>query len=104
MTWKLYYPDGTTFDSTQGEPWEAPAYPVIAILQGAVVEHGRDWYLWRKDYQAWIGVKGDASLALQMMKHARFIEACVAGENLPNEVFQAVLDRAVNDQSRNRTG
>jgi len=33
VRWRIYYSDGTTFDSTQGSPDEAPAFGVQVILQ-----------------------------------------------------------------------
>ena len=103
MTARIFYASGTVFD---GVPQDAPPYGVLAILHHGVIEHGMDWYVHRCG--RWNGVKGDASLILQFMHHAAEIEACLAGETVPNEVFQAVMRRAVeeqaHDQSSHRTG
>lgn len=33
IKWRIYYDDDTTFDNTQGEPWEAPGRGVVCIVQ-----------------------------------------------------------------------
>ena len=33
VKWRIYYTDGTTFDSTQGNPDDAPAFGVQVIVQ-----------------------------------------------------------------------
>ena len=54
MKWKIYYTDGTTFDSTQGEPYESPCKTIALILQyagskGMRIMEGTDWYRWFDD-------------------------------------------------------
>lgn len=56
--WKIFFADGTTFDSDQGSPAEAPPKPVAVIL----TEDGRcgrrvlklmDWYRWSEQDDRW---------------------------------------------------
>lgn len=108
--WSIFYADGSVVHGA-GEPEPSvPNYGVLAILQGVVIEHGFDHYIWRADMGAWVGTKGDASALLQLMHHARQIRACLAGESVTNERFGAVMAVVVQaqeqarDQSRNSAG
>lgn len=60
MKWRIYYTDGTTFDSTMGEPEDAPCWGVAAISQvdpdsGRAGVAGVDNYWWESDIQCWSG-------------------------------------------------
>jgi len=49
--WKIFYCDGTTFDSSQGEPNDAPCREVAVIHTedgrcGRRLLYGSDWYRW----------------------------------------------------------
>ena len=35
MKWRVYYTDGSTFDSSMGSPQDAPAYGIAGIIQNA---------------------------------------------------------------------
>ena len=35
IEWRIYYDGGSTFDSSQGEPDDAPAWGVLVVLQRA---------------------------------------------------------------------
>lgn len=99
MTWRIYYADGSTFDGSEALAL-APKYGVAAVLHGAIVEHGFDWYVLERG--GWVGVKGDASLILKFLYRAGDIQAVFAGESVPNELFAPALARAVADQARRR--
>ena len=53
IEWKIYYGDGSTFDSSQGGPEEAPPIDVIAVVKksenGFDILHLKDWYVYRTD-------------------------------------------------------
>lgn len=61
MAWKIFYSDGTTFDSSQGEPHEAPIKHFICALGYDPVDgkryqmHGWDFYRWDRDNKQWWG-------------------------------------------------
>jgi len=65
MEWRIYYADGTTFDSQAGSPRDAPAWGVQVIVQ-ACIESGRyllntfDYYVHRGG--KWYGVDGIGAL------------------------------------------
>ena len=59
VTWKIYYGDKSTFDSSQGGPEDAPALNAQIIVQpdpdvGWYTTHSRDYYVWQ--YNRWTGV------------------------------------------------
>ena len=33
MNWRLYYDDGSTFEDTDGEPWQSPPWGVVLCIQ-----------------------------------------------------------------------
>jgi hypothetical protein len=72
VRWRIYYGDGSTFDSGQGEPADAPSLNVQAIVQrdpsphgvGRFVIHGGgqrpnrvplDYYCWDAERGIWLG-------------------------------------------------
>lgn len=107
MRERIYYADGSVFDGDPLGIGKAPRYGVLAVLHDGVIEHGFDWYLIERAVGAfgheegrrWVGVKGDASLILKFLHRAGVIVAVFAGESVPNEAFQPVLSRAVEDQA-----
>lgn len=98
MSWRIYYADGSVAEGS-GEPVAIRCDGVLAILHGKEIEQGFDYYLWRSDFAAWVGTK-ESSVIRQFQLHAGKIKACLAGDNVPNEVFQAVMRRVVEDQAR----
>ncbi len=64
--WRIYYDDDTTFDDTDGEPWESPKFGVQGVVQRlSEVPKGRshvqrltgaDWYVYRYDLGQWFKV------------------------------------------------
>ena len=67
IAWRIYYTDGTTFDSSMGEPEDAPARGVAAISQadedaGRAGVAGVDWYLWESDIGCWSGGDRDGMI------------------------------------------
>lgn len=58
LSWRIYYDDGSTYDSAQGEPHEAPGLGVQAVVQvdervGRVILTRFDWYYYRYDLGEW---------------------------------------------------
>lgn len=99
LDWRIYYGDGSTFDSSQGPPHAAPALNVQAIAQKADPGIGRrtcsrfDFY-WYGDDGEWHG--GDNFglwdyLATPGPKVVKF------GRVLPRLEFEKILSRAVMD-------
>ena len=60
MIWRIYYTDGSTFDSDDGEPEDAPCWGIAAISQkdadaGRCGVAGVDFYWWEIGDQFWSG-------------------------------------------------
>lgn len=58
--WRIYYSDGTTYSSVDGEPTDAPAHGVICVVcphedVGRTVMHGWDWYYYVPSTKNWWG-------------------------------------------------
>lgn len=97
LRWRAYYDDGSLFDSSQGEPQDAPALGIQAIVQpdpdvGRTVQWGKDYYWWLGD--RWDG--GDLFglfdyLSRPGLKIVRF------GRSMSNAAFRAVYARAAAD-------
>lgn len=91
--WRLYYADGSTFDSTQGGPPEAPAFGVQAVVQdcpdeGKHVLTQADYY-WREG-DRWSG--GDFVGLLDFL--SRRVGVVRFGRYMAPKDFEAVLARA----------
>lgn len=97
-TWKIFYHDGTTFDSDNGAPADAPPVGVVCIIQSSIML-GREilnrWpcYFW--DGQFWRkstfwGVF-DALLARQP------IEAYLEGMVPHGDAFKTIWEAAFDD-------
>ena len=99
--WKIYHEDGTTFDSTQGQPWDAPAYGVMCIGQG--LENGTNnidnghWYIWRTDLQSWLSIKTQDGMNDQWAHFACEIPAVLFGRVTLRSTFNAARKRMVED-------
>lgn len=67
--WRIYYANGSTFDSGAGFPEDAPADGVVCIVYpddqtGRVVMHGWDWYWFHETSKQWWGCQLSALLSL----------------------------------------
>ena len=59
--WRIYYDDGSMFDSTQGEPHEAPPEGFICAVGynengKRYIMHKWDFYCWDLDNAQWWGM------------------------------------------------
>jgi hypothetical protein len=64
MKWRIYYDDGSTFDSDQGSPEDAPPYGFICAIgrdetDKRYIMHGWDYYQWDKEANQWWGMDRD---------------------------------------------
>lgn len=102
LTWRIYYDDGSTFDSDQGEPWDAPGLGVALILQrregeGRLVMHRWDWYVWRCDLGEWWGHDLFGLLDQLTDDRAGVVRAVKAGRMLSTPDWNALYTRAIED-------
>jgi len=105
IAWRIYYSDGTTFDSTQGEPVDSPVFGVQCIVMvdpepstssyhtGRLNVHAGDWYWW--DGERWW--TGDLFGLLDAAIHGR-CKAARQGQMLPVAQYNAIYKRAEADE------
>lgn len=111
MDWRIYYDDGTTFDSAQGTPYDAPADGVIAIVMPWNGRHrpiaarsdrngdplaGENWYFWHAGELEWWGCDREG-LFDQLKRNPRTTQAVKQGRTVSVEQFAEIIRRASND-------
>jgi len=100
MEWRIYYADGSTFDSTDGSPSDAPAYSVQAIVQkdkyyGRRILRMVDYYCWSPKAGKWIDMFDAASVIVRALRDPGLIVK--AGEYIDEQAYEAILIRVTND-------
>lgn len=108
--WRIYYDDGSTFDSTEGEALEAPALGVLVIRQppgdderGATVVSLWDFYLYHRPSRRWWGV--DSFGVVDQLAHRwQDFGGLVVGRMATPGVYQDALNRATADPDFSRAG
>jgi hypothetical protein len=98
--WRIYYDDGSTFDSDHGKPEQAPPHGVICIPHphdgvGRVILHGWDWYYWIPSENGWQG--SDLHGLLDRLLHGLEVVALKQGRTIPNPRFSELYRRASMD-------
>ena len=59
MDWRIYYADGSTFDSSMGEPHEAPSLGFVAVVAyhpvtgKRYIQQSWDYYFYHTDFEWW---------------------------------------------------
>jgi hypothetical protein len=100
IDWRVYYSDGSTFDSSQGTPDDAPAFGVQEILQladdGRIrdVVTGADFYLYCEDGK-WTG--SDLVGLIERLANRIPFSGTLIGRWEPVDVYQAILRTAEED-------
>lgn len=100
MDWRIYYSNGLMFDSSMGDPVDAPAYGVICIVQpdemvGRVIMHGWDWYYFVPEDRQWWG--SDIFGVIDRLCHRLPVVALLQGRNVSNKDFGLIMGRADKD-------
>lgn len=99
MAWRIYYSDGSTFDSSDGEPDEAPALGFICAVGyrpngHRYIMHGWDHYFYDRDTEQWWGCELTGLIdQLRLNK----VYAYKQGRSVESEVFQELMGRAHRD-------
>lgn len=97
MQWRIYYANGGTFSSEDGNCREAPPWGVLVIVQQDT-ETGRsfwkdcDFYWWVK--LCWVG--GDLIGLLDYLAHCNCAKV-LQGRTVPDSIYREAMRRAVND-------
>lgn len=98
LQWRVYYADGTTFDSSQGEPRASPAYGVVLIAQigaggsGELVS-GSDYYIHEGGF--WIGP--DLNGIVERLAHRVPADSLLIGRLVSPALWIEIRQRALND-------
>lgn len=98
--WRIYYDDGSTFDSTLGEPHEAPAEGFVCAIgydeRGKrYIMHGWDFYQWDKDSAQWWGMD---RTGLHDRLRRNLVYAYKEGRTVTRTQFEAIISRAHTDE------
>ena len=100
LRWRIYYSDGSTFDSSQGTPDEAPAFGVAVILQFSDNDRrrealcGADYYLCTSS-GVWVGA--DFAGLLDRLIHRLPFSGFLVGRWDPRDQYFAILRTAEKD-------
>lgn len=95
--WKIFYGDGTTYDSKQGS--EPPMRDVQVIVQYDA-EVGRsfwsdcDFYWWEPKHSLWVG--GDMAGLLDYMGRCRGA-TILQGRTVPDSIYRKIKQQALQD-------
>ena len=98
--WRVYYDDGSTFDSSMGAPEDAPAFGVLCIVfpdedHGRLVMSGWDWYFFVPDEKNWWGA--DIHGLIDRLLHNLPVVGLKQGRNTDRINWNTTLDRATHD-------
>lgn len=97
--WRIYYADGSTFDSDQGEPEAAPPFGFVCAVgydeRGRrYIMHGWDHYQWDRESRQWWGMDW-CGLIDRLARN--LVHAYKQGRTVTVTEFQALMDRAHRD-------
>lgn len=98
-SWRIYYDDGSAFDSTQGEPHEAPPEGFICAIgydeRGQrYIMHGWDFYQWDQEGAQWWGMD---VFGLHDRLRRNLVYAYKEGRTVTRAKWEEILSRAAVD-------
>jgi len=98
--WRIYYADGSTFDSTQGAPADAPSFGVQAIVQrdkyyGRRILRMVDYYCWSPTARKWLDLFDSSAVILRAIRDPGLIVK--AGEYIDEQRYEKILIGVTND-------
>jgi len=97
--WRIYYSDGSTFDSLQGEPHEAPPEGFICAIgyddrAKRYIMHGWSHYQWDNEAEQWWGM--DMPGLLDRLRR-NLVYAYKEGRTVRRAEWEQIMIRANND-------
>lgn len=100
MLWRIYYEGGSTFDSRDGEPHDAPSFGVVAVVMpdqqvGRLILHGFNWYYWETRTRQWWG--SDETGVHDGLLSNLPRTAYKLGRSVAASEFSAIMESARND-------
>lgn len=99
--WRIYYDDGSTFDSLMGSPSEAPAMGFIVAVgyqqdgKTRYLMQGWDHYRWDRDINQWWGM--DLFGVFDRLRFNKEIYAYKEGRTVSVEIWKETLNKAHHD-------
>lgn len=98
MAWRIYYADGSSFDSDDGAPEDAPTTGVLCIKQsnqmsGWILLSQGDYYLWHDE--VWWGADAPGFYQYMFKPGAKVVKF---GETVPDETWNEIAGAAAADQ------
>lgn len=110
LAWRIYYGDGSTFDSSDGPPSSAPPLNCQCIVInddlnctykevyqiGKLVLHDWEYYVYR-DGMGWFGVRHVIDLVDHVLHDANDICAVLKARSIDVHAFREIFARAVKD-------
>lgn len=101
LKWRIWYADGTHFDSSMGEPEDAPFDNVVCITTddpehygpGRYIHKGMDYYVWDEDYNRWVGVD-EIGLIMWLIRTGKV----KFGRMIPGGKYRDIIYRACHDK------
>ena len=99
MDWRIYYADGSTFDSAMGEPHEAPSEGFLCAIGydetgKRYIMHGWAIYQWDRDIRQWWGMD---LLGLFDRLRRNLVYAYKEGRTVGRRDWEKTMIRANND-------
>lgn len=99
MNWRVFYADGTVYDSAEGNPQDAPGLGVIVIVQEhkdkqerPYLQHMTDYYIWLGD--RWLGCDQFRLWQYWFTEKFDFQKASLAGQTVENWRFKEINQMA----------
>ena len=98
--WRIYYADGSTFDSSMGSPAAAPVAGFICAVgydetNRRYIMHGWDHYCWDLEAQQWWGM--DLMGVFDRLRQGK-VYAYKEGRTVTRALFQELMRRAHEDE------
>lgn len=96
--WRIYYGDGATFSSDEGEPWESPEWGAVLIAQPEaeninVLSLNQPYFVHRADLDLWY-CSDYPGLMDQLVHFAHAIDCVRIGRWAPPADWKAIAARA----------
>lgn len=105
--WRIYYDDASTFDSTQGEPWQAPGRGVICIVQvdpspvmysvNTQVLRGHPYYWYHREWGYWLHSDRDGFIDQLCADRKDVVCAIKMGRWVAHDYYRDVVEKAKTD-------
>jgi hypothetical protein len=91
MAWKIYYGDGSTFSSKDGDPFCAPGTNAQVIQQNGKLQSGKDAYYWSEE-MGWNGC--DHLGMIDYLQSYLRPQKVIFGRTIRDEIYWGLRKRA----------